>query len=418
MPIDPQTRLRAWLPHLAMLALFALALWLVAAVFAPIRDPLLLAAALAMLSYSVLFRPLLMAARWLLPGVAESWRRHLAAGAATIALVVALLAPLALLLLASLRSLSEAGTLLLGLALRDERQLARLGSLVRQYAEATVALYPSLPLDPAATERFVAGLFGQSQSSALLNFVFTGTGSFLAEMVLALVLLGWFYDQGPVLVRTLLGYTPLEPAQRSELSRRLEAAVVRMWLDTVARALVRGVTTGVFVWLVADLNPILIGMVAAFVSLIPLVGLAFVWVPLASLLWAQAMPWHAGGLVLGVLAADFLVCELGTRVTRGLAHTGEWFSLLLFLSLTGGLLAFGAKGLVIGPMAVVVLVVLGSFWLPLYGIGKALGPDGLPAEAGAAPPAAKPPAQVPADHAIVPQGPGSKVHSPMAERPE
>ena len=42
-------------------------------------------------------------------------------------------------------------------------------------------------------------------------------------------------------------------------------------------------------------------------------------------------------------------------------------SFLLFIGFVGGLLSFGIKGLLIGPVAVLFVSTLGSFWLPLYG---------------------------------------------------
>jgi predicted PurR-regulated permease PerM len=56
-------------------------------------------------------------------------------------------------------------------------------------------------------------------------------------------------------------------------------------------------------------------------------------------------------------------------MVRDLDTNDSWPGFLLFLGIVGGVLSFGWTGLVVGPMAVVVLRVLLGFWLPLYGVG-------------------------------------------------
>ncbi len=101
-----------------------------------------------------------------------------------------------------------------------------------------------------------------------------------------------------------------------------------------------------------------------------MVGFATVWIPLAGILWSRDEPFHAGGLVIASLAAAWLVDRLGQRIIRKLDTQESWPGFLLFLGIIGGVLAFGWTGLVIGPMAVVVLKVLLGFWLTLYGVGE------------------------------------------------
>jgi len=52
---DPQPILRRWLPHVLMLAAIVASIWLLGYVVAPLFEPILLAAALAMLTAPVLF---------------------------------------------------------------------------------------------------------------------------------------------------------------------------------------------------------------------------------------------------------------------------------------------------------------------------------------------------------------------------
>lgn len=367
---SPQDSLRAWLPHLLMLVLMALAVWLLAAVFAPIRDPVLLAVCLVALSFSALFEPIdhaLAPLRWL----SGEWRKRLSALLATLAMILFLVSPILLMLVTSKFNPREIWTVIVGLATRDQGQIAKLASLAGDKVNDMLTIYPDLPISAQEVEKFLNTTLGSTSQQAMLGFVFKDTGGFLAQMVLSLILVYYFYEHGPRLARVLLGYSPLNATQRGELKRRFRNIVLRLLNDTICEAVLKGLAMGFLAWYIGDFPFFIVAAVATFVGLIPVVGFMFVWLPLATLLW-QVRDDHVSALALAVAspAANFLIQQLSNRIGKRLHHQDSWMSVLLFLSLVGGVLAFGAKGLVVGPTAVVITAVLGSFWLPLYGVGK------------------------------------------------
>jgi predicted PurR-regulated permease PerM len=357
------------MPHLIMLALLGLAVWLLAAVFAPIREPVLLAASLVALTYSALFEPIdriLMRLGWL----ADMWRKRAAAATATLCLVLLLVSPILLMLLTS-RSIQDSFDILYGLATRDRAAVANLAALAGDKVNAILAVYPDLPITVDAVKRLIVETFAGTSQQAILGFLFKNTGGFLAQVVLSLLLVYYFYEHGPRLIRVLLSYSPLESKQRLELKRRFRNSVLRLLNDTIGTAALKGLTMGALAWFIGGFHFFIVAAVATFVGLIPVVGYMFVWLPLASLLYHTGD--HIGAISLAVAspAAAFLIQQLSLRIGTALHQQDLWMSVLLFLSLVGGVLAFGAKGLVVGPTAVVITAVLGSFWLPLYGVGKA-----------------------------------------------
>jgi predicted PurR-regulated permease PerM len=365
---DPQATLRAWLPHMLMLALLGLALWLLAAVFAPIRVPLFAASSLALLTYTVLFEPIDATSRRTLRFLSDEWRRRVAAVCATMALVFLIVSPIVLMLLSSL-SLQDTWTVITGLASRDPVQVGKLAVVAEEKVRGMVQVYPDLPIDPKAVSSFLTETLSVSSNQAMFGYVFKGTGGFVAKVVLGILLLIYIFEHGPSLLKLLLSYTPLDAKHRVELRRRFRHTVLRLLTDTVGSALVKGVAMGLIAWAIGEFPFFIIAAVSAFVALIPVVGFAFVWLPLASLLWSQEYHLRAVCLGLASVALAFLIQRLGARISRHLEASVSWMSILLFLSLVGGILSFGALGFLVGPTAVVVIVVLGSFWLPLYGVG-------------------------------------------------
>ena len=75
------------------------------------------------------------------------------------------------------------------------------------------------------------------------------------------------------------------------------------------------------------------------------------------------------------LLAGYGLTWLWNSVGHRVNARSSWLSFGLFLGFIGGILTFGTKGLVIGPMAVVFTSTFTRFWLPLYGIANPLGSE-------------------------------------------
>ena len=150
--------------------------------------------------------------------------------------------------------------------------------------------------------------------------------------------------------------------------------MLRLLNDTIALAVTKGVILGLFIYwidhqwgtgLVPSVPLILLAMA---LTLLPVVGLTMVWLPIAILSWSSGYHMAAVVLSLGSLVIHFSIEYLYHRIGRHIDDARHaWLGFLLFLSLVGGLLSFGVAGFIIGPMAVVLVETLGSFWLPLYG---------------------------------------------------
>jgi predicted PurR-regulated permease PerM len=94
--------------------------------------------------------------------------------------------------------------------------------------------------------------------------------------------------------------------------------------------------------------PLLWGAIATIFSFIPLAGPSLVWIPGVVVLatqgkWIQAAVLCAWGAIV-VSAADYIVRP---RFAGGRANSN---TLLVLLSLLGGLKAFGAVGIIAGPV--------------------------------------------------------------------
>jgi len=314
-----------------------------------------------------------------LPHLDESLRRRAAGVGATTALGAAIVAPVVVFVVSAVGSIRDVFDLALGVIMRNDKQLDALESLIDFEIQKLDKVYPKLNLDEAGIAEGVRSFLGEAMdmSGAFLSFIASGTGA-VAQLALAIIALAFFYVEGPRVARAILLYSPLRDDQQESLLRMHRATVLRLLNDTIANAVAKGLVLGAIVWGVnrflliggtasLPLPYIAAAIVAGVVTLLPLVGVTVVWLPLA-IGWLNAGEYLAAAVVaFGCFLANFYIDRFRDKVSRSIDESSSWRSFLLFLGLVGGLLSFGIKGLIIGPMSVVLVSTVCSAWLPLYG---------------------------------------------------
>src|SRR5688572_20218997 len=144
---DPRELLRAWVPHLALLGLALAAGWWLLLVIAPVGDALMLAAALAVITYPVLFLPIDRG----LTAVFGSWqvdnRRYLSALTATAVLGGLMVGFVLMLLVAVVGDLAGTLRLVIGVAIQDPVRINEVIDLLMTRVASVSSLMPGLHLD-------------------------------------------------------------------------------------------------------------------------------------------------------------------------------------------------------------------------------------------------------------------------------
>jgi predicted PurR-regulated permease PerM len=116
----------------------------------------------------------------------------------------------------------------------------------------------------------------------------------------------------------------------------------------VTIATIQGVLCGGMFWLLGIPAAALWGLVTVFASVVPFVGTAAVWVPGAAyLLAAGAWPKAIVLVVWGAAIVSSVDNVLRPRLVAGRARLS---GLAMFVAMLGGLQAFGALGIILGPV--------------------------------------------------------------------
>lgn len=163
-----------------------------------------------------------------------------------------------------------------------------------------------------------------------------------------LYLLFFFLRDGPALVKRVNLLMPLGDEVKRDLAAKFATVIRATVKGNIVVALVQGALGGFIFWALSLSAPVLWGVVMAFLSLLPAVGAAVVWLPMAAylLISGQLLP----GLVL--LAFGVLVIGLVDNLLRPVL-VGKDIKMpdyLVMLSTLGGISVFGLHGFVIGPV--------------------------------------------------------------------
>jgi predicted PurR-regulated permease PerM len=310
--------------------LFGLVLW-------PLATPLLLAAVIA----SVL---------WRLQGrLTKLFRgkRAIASGVLTFGLLVLLLGPMTALVAVVINDGADGVRFVLD-ALHSEEVGRLIAHLPRSAQTVVVNGIDRLPHDIDDTVRALGGTSATTASTVGKAVAATGTFAFHTAMML--IALFFMLLHGDQLVSWIDGVSPLRRGQTLELLttfRKVSYAVIAS--SGITAAVQAG--TALVGYLIARVpNPMFFTMLTFFFALIPAIGATVVCLFAALLLLVTGHTYMAIFLALwglGIVAiVDNLVKPL--LIKRGLELHGA----LVFFALIGGIGAFGAIGLVAGPLIV------------------------------------------------------------------
>ena len=216
---------------------------------------------------------------------------------------------------------------------------------------------PFLPTEQEAIARVTAGVgkaaeFLAGQAGGLLK----GAANFLFSLVITLAVLFFMVRDGASFQAAIRRVLPFGGEQNDRLLAITRDLVSASVTATLAIAALQGLIGGITFALLGIDGWVLWGTMMGILALLPLVGATLVWLPAAA--WLAL----SGSLVKGIVLAAVGVVVLGNvdNVVRPLllSGTSKMNTLVLIISLMGGVAAFGFIGIVIGPLVAALLTAL------------------------------------------------------------
>ena len=173
------------------------------------------------------------------------------------------------------------------------------------------------------------------------------TFAFAAGVLICLYLTFYMIRDGAIVLHRLRRALPLAPQQKQELIDKFTTVIRATVKGNILVAAIQGALGGLAFWYLGISAPVLWAVLMAFLSLLPAVGAALVWLPVAMYLlaagsWQDALALGLWGVFVIGLVDNFLRPILVGKDTRMPDY-------VVMLTTLGGIAVFGINGFVLGP---------------------------------------------------------------------
>jgi predicted PurR-regulated permease PerM len=201
----------------------------------------------------------------------------------------------------------------------------------------------------AVQERLSAAALASSRSVATQALdIGQNAFDFIVNSFVMLYLLFFLLLDGEELTRRIKNAVPLPADRQRALVDKFTAVIRATVKGSVSVALVQGALGGLIFWFLGIHAALLWAVVMAVLSLLPVVGTALVWLPVAIYFLVTGARWQ--GLVL--IAYGVLVIGLVDNLLRPIlvGKDAKMPDYVVLVSTLGGIEVFGFNGFVIGPV--------------------------------------------------------------------
>ena len=203
--------------------------------------------------------------------------------------------------------------------------------------------------------RMTEGLAQASQFIAVqaLN-IGQNTLEFIVSLGVMLYLLFFLLRDGEALYAHLRAALPLRADRQRPLFEKFTVVVRATVKGNVVVAIIQGLLGGLIFWILGISGALMWAVVMALLSLLPAIGTALVWVPVALYFLVTGAVWSGVILILfGVFVIGLVDNALRPMLVGKDTKMPDF---LVLVSTLGGIAVFGPNGFVIGPLVAALFI--------------------------------------------------------------
>jgi len=194
-------------------------------------------------------------------------------------------------------------------------------------------------------------------NSEILTKVTAGVGNIISfgfDFVLMVLVVFFLLEDGPAFLTKFGDFLPFSGEEKRRLIEQIRGIVVSTIYGGVTVALVQALIGGFAFLFLGIPSPALWGMAIFLTSFIPVVGTLVIWGPATIYLLLHGAFGKALILVLvGIFGISMIDNILRPLIVKGRTRLP---TLLIFLSILGGIKFFGFIGLILGPLVIAVFI--------------------------------------------------------------
>ena len=203
-----------------------------------------------------------------------------------------------------------------------------------------------------------------SEANRALQAVLGRLATAVVDAFLFVMMLFFLLRDGDQLRDVMRGISPLTRGQETDALHHLTRTVKGVLQAMLVVPLIQGVLAMAGFWMFGLPSPLLWGITTVFAAMIPILGSPLAWIPAAVYLLFNDQGWKAVALA---AYGTFVISGIDNVVKPIiLREAAQIHTMLAFLSILGGVYAFGPRGLIVGP--VILSLVLSAYRIYRYDI--------------------------------------------------
>ncbi len=185
------------------------------------------------------------------------------------------------------------------------------------------------------------------------------TFEFIVNCFITIYLVFFLLRDGAHLAARINSAIPLDERDKLELRRKFNTVIRATVKGNLVVAVVQGALGGLAFWFLGVDGALLWAVIMAFLSLLPAVGAALVWLPVALYFLVNGEVWQG----IGLIAYGVLVIGMVDNVLRPIlvGKDTKMPDYVVLISTLGGMTVFGLNGFVMGP-------VIAAMFIAVWGI--------------------------------------------------
>jgi predicted PurR-regulated permease PerM len=197
-----------------------------------------------------------------------------------------------------------------------------------------------------------------------LQGVITGIPNVVLNIFITIFSLYFFLKGGTNIYKFLVDFFPLPAGRYKQIFSRFDDLTRGMVLGQIVVGAIQGVLAwaGFFILMVP--NPVLWAFLTGIISIIPLLGAALVWFPIAVYLFVSGLMVGAYWKGIALLVYGMFVISLIDNILKPkiVGERARIHPLIILLGILGGIQLIGIPGILIGPLVLTLFeVVVGIF---------------------------------------------------------
>jgi predicted PurR-regulated permease PerM len=206
----------------------------------------------------------------------------------------------------------------------------------------------------------VVGLFLYEQARSITTNVL----KFIVNFFFMLLIIFYLLIDSPRLVAFIVKLSPLPEDQDQKLIQKFKDIAAAILVGNGLGGVIQGTLGGLVFALFGLKSPFLWGVIMALLAFLPIVGIGVIFVPAAILLFLQ------GRLSAGIFFLIFYIILSGGIEyffkPKLVGQRVRMHTLIVFLSIIGGLKLFGILGIIYGPLVVTAFLTLAEIYQASY----------------------------------------------------